>query len=292
MFRRVLYLILLFPLIVQANPTTVEFYQGSLSVAKNKAAQEGKLYLVDFVANWCMPCRWMDETTFSDARVAQYLKQHYIPVKVDIDDFDGYAYKQQYNVRVLPTILIFNSKGEVVGRYQESLAPSKMIQILAEHNTAANRVATARPQAPVISQPTSHPLNVRPNTRPSTYNSDTAPALPAPSPSPSVNPNSRPAMAPSTAANSLYRFSVQAQDAEGFSVQVGVYGEYGNVLREVAKLENQFQEPVVVHIAELKGKTVYKILVGVYTARTGADTLKAKLQQNGFQGLVKDLATM
>ncbi len=291
MLRRVLFLLLLLPGVAFANPDAVEFYRGSLARAQDKAAAEGKLYLVDFVANWCTPCQWMDKHTFSDPRIAQYLNRHYVPVKVDIDDFDGYAYKQQYNVRVLPTILIFNAQGKVVGRYQESMAPSKLIQVLAEHNTAANRSASTVPTAPVITRPQPPTLQVRPSASPSSYHSDTAPSLPS-SPASPVRPAAAPAPASSTAANSLYRFSAQPQAAEGYSVQVGVYGTYGNVLREVAKLEGQFAEPVVVHIADLSGQTVYKILVGVAPNRATAESLRDRLQSAGFQGFIKDLAQM
>ena len=69
---------------------------------------------------------------------------------VDIDDFDGYAYKQQYNIRVLPSMLIFNSKGEIVARYQESLPPTRLLKLLAELNSTANRQITApRPPQPI-----------------------------------------------------------------------------------------------------------------------------------------------
>ena len=110
------------------NASNINFYQGTLATAKEKAAQEGKLYFVEFTASWCMPCRWMDETTFTDPHLSTYVNNNYVPVKVDIDNFDGYAYKQTYNVKVLPTILVFNSQGKLLARYAESLAPSKMLK--------------------------------------------------------------------------------------------------------------------------------------------------------------------
>jgi thioredoxin-related protein len=72
----------------------------------------------------------MDETTFADPSVLQHLEDSYISVKINIDDFDGYAIKEQYNVRVLPTILIFNHDGKIVERIEETLSPSNMIVVL------------------------------------------------------------------------------------------------------------------------------------------------------------------
>ncbi len=104
----------------------VNFYTGSLKKVQEKAAKEGKLYFIDFVAAWCMPCRQMDETTFKDPALAAYLEGSYIASKIDVDDFDGLIYKNQYNIKVLPTILVFNASGKLLGRYEEALTAPKM----------------------------------------------------------------------------------------------------------------------------------------------------------------------
>lgn len=300
MLRRLLFLLLFAPMLLTANPTAVDFYTGSLNVAKQRAAQEGKLYFVDFVANWCMPCRWMDETTFSDPRVAQYMNEHYVPVKVDIDDFDGYAYKQQYNIRVLPSMLIFNSKGEVVGRYQESLPPSKLLKILAEHNTRANRqIMAPAPPKPVIRPAPPRPapvagpdLMVKPS--PQTQPQPSSYGAPTIAPPPTARPPARRPQVtrPASTTDGLYRFSVRRQASEGFSVQIGVYGDYENLLREAAKAEEEFDDPIIVHIAQLNGKSVYKILLGDFATREDANKFKNFLSQKGVAGFIKDLSTM
>lgn len=123
-----------------ANPNSkVDFIEGSLSLAIQKAGNEGKLLFVEFGAQWCMPCRFMDENTFKDGEVVAYMKDNYVPVKIDIDDFDGFAYKQKYHVEALPTFLIFNSEGKVIDRYEQSMAPSNLLNILKQHNQNSNR---------------------------------------------------------------------------------------------------------------------------------------------------------
>jgi len=129
-----------------ANPSTkVDFINGSLSLAIQKAGQEGKLLFVEFGAKWCMPCRFMEENTFKDHSVVSYMANNYVPVKIDIDDFDGYAYKQKYKVEALPTFLIFNSEGKVIDRYEQSMAPSNLLNVLKQHNQDRNRRLVATP---------------------------------------------------------------------------------------------------------------------------------------------------
>lgn len=107
-----------------------DFYDGNFESARVKAQLEGKMLLIDFYATWCAPCKWMDETTFSDSEVGRLINEKFIPIKIDIDNFDGYALKEHYDVSVLPTLLIFNEDGKVVERIEETLSPSKMTNVL------------------------------------------------------------------------------------------------------------------------------------------------------------------
>jgi len=117
----------------------VSFYVASIDEAKALAGSVGKLAFIEFYAEWCGPCKWMDQTTFSNPKVSSYLNDNFISVKVNIDDFDGFEAKQKYNVKSLPTMLIFNSKGKLLERIEETLAPSKLIKILANHNHQKNK---------------------------------------------------------------------------------------------------------------------------------------------------------
>ncbi len=295
MSKRIILLVMMIAPIWMSNSpgaTKVDFFRGSLNTVKIKAATEGKLYFVDFVASWCMPCRWMDETTFTDPALVQYVEDNYIPVKVDIDDFDGYAYKQVYGIKMLPSILIFNSKGEIVDRYEESLPPSKMLAILKKHNTAANRVktATAKPKPAPKPKPAVKKEETKIVTRPPLK--PTPKPKPAPKPAPAAKPAAPASSGAISTGEGLYRFKVSRQASKGYSVQVGVFGDYGNVLIEAARIEKKFKEPVLVHIAQLNGKKVYRVMIGEFTESSSATEFKEYIKRTGTDCIVKDLSTM
>lgn len=60
--------------------------------AFDAARREGKLILLDIGAAWCHWCHVMDRTTYGDRRTADFINEHFIPVRVDRDarpDIDG-----------------------------------------------------------------------------------------------------------------------------------------------------------------------------------------------------------
>jgi len=322
-------------------------FHTNLTAAKQLAASEGKLYLVDFTAKWCMPCQWMEETTFADQRVINYMKENYVAVKIDIDDFDGFAHKQLYGIKKLPSILIFNSKGVLLEQYTGSHAPSGLLKILEEHNQHNNRIkpgptniAAARPisEDPAINhqrtrpqttptpkikksklaltpsvkveKPTNKPNKIAsrpplsPARKPSSYTvpgrkltptkkinrSTVAPTTTAPT---ATNNHNASSGAPEVMSDEgLFKFTVSRQARDGFSVQVGVFADYGNVLREVEKLEKAFDKDILVQISKLETKTVYKVLVGHFNDHTTASAFKEVVIANGSEGMVKDLTSL
>lgn len=134
-FKTSLTLILVLATVGSMIASSITFHNGNFESAKRKAASENKLVILEFYATWCIPCQWMEETTFADPEVIRQMNENYVPVKINIDDFDGYALKEQYGVKILPTMLIFSADGEIVERIEETLPPSRMQQILHKNKT-------------------------------------------------------------------------------------------------------------------------------------------------------------
>jgi len=97
---------------------TVTFEEGDLETIKSNAGEEGKLYFVNFTAKWCAPCKFMEEYTYTDDRLSEYIDDNYFAVKMDINSIDGFGYKKEFGVQTLPAIVVFSSKGEMVGKHE------------------------------------------------------------------------------------------------------------------------------------------------------------------------------
>jgi thioredoxin:protein disulfide reductase len=79
-------------------------------------ATTGKPMIIDFYADWCIPCKELDEKTFSDRAVANELNR-FVRVKADLtkpEDPQSQSLTKQYRIVGVPTIVFLDSSGRVV----------------------------------------------------------------------------------------------------------------------------------------------------------------------------------
>ena len=70
--------------------------------------------MIDFHADWCIPCKEMDRFTFSHEDVIEKSKS-YTMIKVDLTRQKGEFEKsvqQQFRIKGVPTYLFISSKGK------------------------------------------------------------------------------------------------------------------------------------------------------------------------------------
>jgi len=90
------------------------FVEQPFDQAVARATAEGRLLLVDFMADWCPPCRKMDEQTWPDAALAAWIGEHALALQVDADEEPALA--ARFGVRSLPTVLVLRDGVEVARR--------------------------------------------------------------------------------------------------------------------------------------------------------------------------------
>ncbi len=317
------------------------FHKGDFEQIKTQASAEGKLIFVDFYADYCYACKLMDETTFVDPNLTQYARNSYIPYKVDVTlDFDGIAMKDEYNIKVLPTILVFNSTGELVGRYESMLGPTRMIKELKKYDTPENRLKTGNvTEEPIAATqtPPSKPtitydrLTSKINTAPDrainvsdnrtnghvttfeqpkdenqvfgyaneesnvTKENSTFPKkenTPTEYNTGTTKPEANEPQQDIVPVEGLFQFTVRPYRNQGYGVQIGVFAQYGNVLREVQKLQEKYNQPILVNISMLNNVVVYKIIVGAFDSTREAVAFRRMMRKKGSDGVIKDLSTI
>lgn len=118
-------------------------YDESAAFAKAKA--EGKGVMIDFAADWCLPCAEL-EHTFADSGVYDELAEHYVFLKFDVSegtDADE-ARQEKWSAETLPAVIFADAGGKEIGRVDKYLPAEDFLQILRQ---AVTRLRDGAPQA-------------------------------------------------------------------------------------------------------------------------------------------------
>lgn len=275
-----------FVLFTAALHAEVQFISQPLPLVKDMAARQGKLYFVHFTAQWCMPCRWMDENTFSDPALSDFVQQHYIAVKMDIDDAYGLKCKEEFTVHKLPTVLVFNAKGEVIDRREASIDAGGLLALLQRHSREEGprmQPASSQPDKPT------YPMTGKTNATQVAPGQFSRPALIPDAPQETAQEMIQPSVlqAASHSSSPLADATTHYGPAPTFTIQAAVFGDYSNAVNEVNRLEGLLRRPVNLAASEQNGKTMYKITIGNFSNRQTADDYLRYLQSKSISGFVK-----
>jgi thiol:disulfide interchange protein DsbD len=104
------------------------FSESRLDEARNA----GQPVMMDFYADWCIPCIELDKKTFVDPEVIA-ATQDFVRLKVDLTHFDSpesEALRKKYSISGVPTIVFLNTRGEEVGeaRVVGYLPPAEFLE--------------------------------------------------------------------------------------------------------------------------------------------------------------------
>jgi thiol:disulfide interchange protein DsbD len=100
------------------------------SVSSASPAQE-KPALLDFAAEWCIPCREMDHTTYVHPSVVREADRFHM-VKADVTPENDVTteLQQKYDVRGVPTVILLSSKGDETHRLVGYVGPDELLQAM------------------------------------------------------------------------------------------------------------------------------------------------------------------
>ena len=82
------------------------------------ASNSNKLIMIDFMAEWCPPCKEMDKITFSNTNIIKKSNE-FIPVRIDVDKQQYIAEEYNGNARKyggigIPNILFLDKEKNVL----------------------------------------------------------------------------------------------------------------------------------------------------------------------------------
>ena len=96
-------------------------FETGMELARNM----GRPVVIDFYTSWCRWCKVMDKDTFKNEKVASYLNEHFVSIKLNAEqttgslEYGGRAYTpaqlaRKFKVRGYPSIAYLDKKGGLV----------------------------------------------------------------------------------------------------------------------------------------------------------------------------------
>lgn len=120
-------------------PAQTQFRQGDWLELMGKAKAENKLIFVDAYTSWCGWCKEMDKENFTDSIVGQFMNEHYIPTRLDMEEGLGLKMAIKYRVNAFPTFLVFNADGQLVRRVMGYRKKEQFLKELNDYLQPANQ---------------------------------------------------------------------------------------------------------------------------------------------------------
>ena len=113
--------ILMLALAAGAAQAQVKFETKSTDAVREMAVKTGKLVFIDLYATW------MEREVFSRKDVGDFMEQHFVAAKYDVDKTTGKELLKRYGSGAIPLYLVFDTQGELLGRIQGAAKPDKFM---------------------------------------------------------------------------------------------------------------------------------------------------------------------
>lgn len=90
----------------QGTSNGIVFQKISYQEALNLSKSTGKPIFMDAYTVWCGPCKYMDKKIFSDPEVGKYFNEHFINIKIEMEQHeDAPELARRFRVVSYPTLL-------------------------------------------------------------------------------------------------------------------------------------------------------------------------------------------
>lgn len=123
---RYLYLTVLLCLCASVTAQTA-FMRLTEEPARDLAAAQGTFVIIDFYANWCGPCKTMDDQVWSQDTV-QALQRNFVNIRVDASTSNAGLLK--YGIKAIPALIVLDANGNEYFRKVGYMKDIEVISLL------------------------------------------------------------------------------------------------------------------------------------------------------------------
>jgi len=100
------------------QPLMIGMWHTDERTAWRVARSSNRGLVIDFRAEWCLPCMLLEHRTFADPEVKQRLVESFVPLRIDVTEETMAGRKQLDRFRIvsLPAVVILDANGNEIDR--------------------------------------------------------------------------------------------------------------------------------------------------------------------------------
>ena len=99
---------------VSAQEAGIRFFKGTFAEALAEAQRQNKPLFVDFYATWCVPCKKMEKTIFTQPEVGTFFNEKFVNLQMDAEAPANVEIAKKYQVEAFPTLGIIAPDGKAI----------------------------------------------------------------------------------------------------------------------------------------------------------------------------------
>ncbi len=97
-----------------AQKIKIDFEAGTWFEILEQAQEENKYIFVDVYADYCPPCKMLENNVFTDQNVGLFYNENFINYKVNLSNRDNTYFQDLHTINQLPALLFFDSDGTTI----------------------------------------------------------------------------------------------------------------------------------------------------------------------------------
>jgi thioredoxin-related protein len=228
--------------------------------AKDNAQANQKSLLLLFVTDNCKKCNAQRKMIEEDLDLVRLIESKYETAVVNIDDFDGKAIRDYYNVNETPGLLLVSNSGQIQWKHDGQVSKGKLISQL-EYKTDQRHIEGSTDVTPIpetvidnsssgisiIEQKTTHSKEMKAE---------------------KLTPN---------------------QNLPAFQIQYGFFGSKTNADNVLKKLVESGQSECYILEEARDGKTYFRVLSPLFSGQNDAQMMLHHTKKQGLEGTIKKI---
>ncbi len=229
--------------------------------AKENARDTNKPLILLFVSDQCRVCEDQKDILDSDSEIKNYIHQNFESATVNIDDFDGRAIRDYYNITNIPSLVVVEQNGTVKWTHNGHISRAKLISKLHLQSGNEKEVVSHTPSSPTV-QP---------------YKNDPVKTEPAPQPAERV-----------VVSETTVHVN-EVKSSKSYQIQYGFFGSEKNAEAMLLKLSNVGENGCYITSEVRDGKTYFRVLSERYRGADLAKSVQQRLKTKGIEGNIKEV---